>query len=192
MGRDLERAIDVNTNAQFQSTRPAWGATWHSALQVSYQAFQSTRPAWGATDEMVSWEQGVFISIHAPRMGRDHVVPIILLPPFDFNPRAPHGARLGLPVNTPMTQGKFQSTRPAWGATKPPRPGRRDMSISIHAPRMGRDTNRTKKSAPRRYFNPRAPHGARHLMMVPRCTRLIFQSTRPAWGATVDVPRAAR
>ena len=37
-----------------------------------------------------------------------------------------------------------------------------------------------------RYFNPRAPRGARHLMVGDVFSSMIFQSTRPARGATVS------
>ncbi len=77
-----------------------------------------------------------------------------------FNPRAPRGARLGTPAGC-NGQEKFQSTRPARGATAvwpladeagivsihAPRAGRDllvgvgeiDLRVSIHAPRAGRD-----------------------------------------------------
>ena len=34
------------------------------------------------------------------------------------------------------------------------------------------------------HFNPHAPRGARHLTLVKQSARSLFQSTRPAWGAT--------
>ena len=45
-------------------------------IQIRYNEdggieFQSTRPAWGATQEEAQPAQGTQISIHAPRMGRD-------------------------------------------------------------------------------------------------------------------------
>ena len=39
----------------------------------------------------------------------------------------------------------------------------RHGGISIHAPRVGRDRSRPRRPAPPRYFNPRAPCGARHV-----------------------------
>ena len=82
---------------EFQSTRPAWGATCidvhcFCAIRVSIHAprvgrdeplskqvhifrrFQSTRPAWGATDLGDHLPVGVRVSIHAPRVGRDVVL----------------------------------------------------------------------------------------------------------------------
>ena len=106
-------------------------------------------------------EGGEDISIHAPRMGRDAGRTDKIRPARDFNPRAPHGARLdGFAKNTPFLI--FQSTRPAWGATSSP------LTPAIYI----------------FYFNPRAPHGARLDVISPAITLSIFQSTRPAWGAT--------
>ena len=151
----------------------------------------------------------VAISIHAPRVGRDAPT----RRPFDrcgryFNPRAPCGARLVIghcralaakfQSTRPVwgatglalcfaTLSRFQSTRPVWGATLPiirgsvslsisihaPRVGRDEVSellamtrvkISIHAPRVGRDRISLFRRCRRCYFNPRAPCGARHLV----------------------------
>ena len=124
------------------------------------------------------------ISIHAPRMGRD--------------PRR---------VRNRFLIFRFQSTRPVWGATEPlrhsfvrhvisihaPRMGRdqrieyssiEGASISIHAPRMGRDGGDSCRFCKGRDFNPRAPYGARQMGDRRFRDRLIFQSTRPVWGAT--------
>ena len=56
----------------------------------------------------------------------------------------------------------FQSTRPAWGATARKCLARGGLAISIHAPRVGRDTTEDEKPK----------------------QGTTFQSTRPAWGAT--------
>ena len=125
------------------------------------------------------------ISIHAPRMGRDR---------FDIT--------IGIMAS------RFQSTRPAWGATSSlwsplypycisihaPRMGRdaiklhlqEKIKISIHAPRMGRDKNCKAMADEFINFNPRAPHGARLFRFYPVNRTTKFQSTRPAWGATVS------
>ena len=104
-------------HGQFQSTRPVWGATKVYANLANLVAFQSTRPVWGATTVPVckGADPGYFnprapcgarhgleikksvsasISIHAPRVGRDHN------------------------LTSRLNQvGQFQSTRPVWGAT---------------------------------------------------------------------------
>ena len=101
----------------------------------------------------------------------------------NFNPRAPCGARL-LPGWGVMIMSLFQSTRPLRGATgrlaviqdvapcisiHAPLAGRDLLqpgdiyliSISIHAPLAGRDRNPSGPARRSRYFNPRAPCGAR-------------------------------
>ena len=55
----------------------------------------------------------------------------------------------------------FQSTRPARGATFWRAFLEATADISIHAPREGRDLRVSRSHTPARYFNPRAPRGAR-------------------------------
>ena len=57
--------------AVFQSTLPAWGATYTHALPRLGFLFQSTLPAWGATKAYQIQKGFQRISIHAPRMGSD-------------------------------------------------------------------------------------------------------------------------
>ena len=151
-----------------------------------------------------------------------------------FNPRAPYGARpsalalLFIPTI-------FQSTRPIRGATlllygcssgppisiHAPHTGRDFMpypiivsaiSISIHAPHTGRDIHAPIVIAVQRYFNPRAPYGARLVIYSPSISdqhfnprapygarrfqalrfrgMQQFQSTRPIRGATQSFPHS--
>ena len=146
------------------------------------------------------------ISIHAPREGRDVLAGVPGGDSRYFNPRAPRGARLEVTSKYAFNK-LFQSTRPARGATAMDRSSTRLMMISIHAPREGRDPWRGETNIWRWNFNPRAPRGARrngrarHLARrdhfnprAPRGARRfggrswrrqpIFQSTRPARGAT--------
>ena len=58
------------------------------------------------------------------------------------------------------------------------------IGISIHAPRMGSDSETGRKRKIKRYFNPRPPHGERLKSSNPASSQAIFQSTPPAWGAT--------
>ncbi len=80
--------------------------------------------------------------------------------------------------------GWFQSTRPAWGATLLLPPSCSSVTVSIHAPRVGRDIAASRSSCSIRCFNPRAPRGARPLRGSAAHPSPLFQSTRPAWGAT--------
>ena len=80
----------------------------------------------------------------------------------DFNPRSPCGERPG---------GR------AAGAA--------DLTISIHAPRVGSD-RRTEKGGYNHYdFNPRSPCGERPWKISAWLGQEKFQSTLPVWGATV-------
>ena len=175
--------------------------------EQTHDEFQSTRPARGATRGTRSCDSPSAISIHAPREGRDgaslrrlraycHFNPraprgarrsfqrtFCVVPPY-FNPRAPRGARPYPSFGFPYAQ-KFQSTRPARGATQQALYERAERrSISIHAPREGRDRHTSGISRTTRYFNPRAPRGARHSRNSTMVARSAFQSTRPARGAT--------
>ena len=62
------------------------------------------------------------------------------------------------------------------------------LTISIHAPREGRDRHGSHGNDKVRYFNPRAPRGARQHQQKMIFPQKQFQSTRPARGATRDIP----
>ena len=129
-------------------------------FMIWYPLFQSTRPVWGATEHNLMDIEQVVVSIHAPRVGRDRKRPAARSTKGCFNPRAPCGARHDAlchveessafqstrPVwgatsprrSHPCVQW-FQSTRPVWGATHVTRLACCVVSVSIHAPRVGRD-----------------------------------------------------
>ena len=129
--------------AEFQSTRPMRGATPMAIHRSLPMPFQSTRPARGATCRRQLCP------------GRQR----------HFNPRAPRGAR---PLEAVILPGKtaFQSTRPMRGATR--------LQETIYDLKMEFQSTRPARGAtprlPRemrtsRYFNPRAPRGARLALM---------------------------
>ena len=157
MGRDSRKCRARASTASFQSTRPVWGATYACILYLRpVIQFQSTRPVWGATLRGFILRCFTAISIHAPRMGRDLCILSERRSQKYFNPRAPYGARLAsLPY--PLKGSSFQSTRPVWGATSVCL----SVAISIHAPRMGRDSRSSAAIIRPHDFNPRAPYGAR-------------------------------
>ena len=116
-GRDQEGKQAYGSNEQFQPTRPLRGATdIRLDIRLPQKQFQPTRPLRGATTSFVmSTTISRAISTHAPLAGRDGVVAHIAESPaisthaplagrdaaassllpffFDFNPRAPCGAR---------------------------------------------------------------------------------------------------
>ena len=99
--------------------------------------FQSTRPVRGATIATAYNARREWVSIHAPRAGRDIQPDAGVSIPRRFNPRAPCGARLArlvfavrkevsihapragrdLYVGGDVNNRPFQSTRPVRGAT---------------------------------------------------------------------------
>ncbi len=159
-------------------------------------------------------QSATYISIHAPRAGRDKVRRVKYDQRKNFNPRAPCGAR-HMPLRMPAGRLLFQSTRPVRGATGRQRVHYMLKRISIHAPRAGRDNPCRRCLGGNRNFNPRAPCGARRPIAPPwlwRCrdfnprapcgARLVighcralaakFQSTRPVRGATYATQDARR
>ena len=227
-GRDIEIRLTPAIAHRFQSTRPVRGATTVKAVGGNVNLFQSTRPVRGATfvrsrihsrahdfnprapcgarpgGQTGLWQQRA-ISIHAPRAGRDGGRRGSWCSPDDFNPRAPCGARhdrrhlgdalLVISIHAPRAGRDFVFVRSH---------GR--YFISIHAPRAGRDPAEVLRQTLRRYFNPRAPCGARRPARTycgtsgnfnPRApcgarlrqrstarSAIRFQSTRPVRGAT--------
>ena len=101
----------------FQPTLPARGATISGPTRRADSRFQPTLPARGAT-----------LGSAVRRTS----------PPSNFNPRSPHGERLGVTKNT-VRQWEFQPTLPARGATRASSRLRRGLPISTHAPRTGSD-----------------------------------------------------
>ena len=202
--RDFE---SIEAELQFQSTRPARGAT--GPVDVSTppdNPFQSTRPARGATGMAQTFQREEWsFNPRAPRGARHdrRRVPAQLAEfqstrpargatgatgrfataQRSFNPRAPRGARHSAfrPGRKPS---RFQSTRPARGATGATVHPRLRGPVSIHAPRAGRDRRVLIFNDKRNCFNPRAPRGARPENQSEMPLSVRFQSTRPARGAT--------
>ena len=113
--------------------------------------FQSTRPVRGATRGVGGVADGIGISIHAPRAGRDLFF-----------------GGWGFPLRG------FQSTRPVRGATIGCTNTAEISTISIHAPRAGRDARQLRLDASLADFNPRAPCGARQQ----KYTKLLYTLLR--------------
>ena len=108
---------------------------------------------------------GFAVSIHAPRVGRDPTkdapAPII----DGFNSRTPCGAR-PREAEVDRRYEEFQFTHPVWGATTAPLFFLSVGTVSIHAPRVGRDSTSLEVGAEGIGFNSRTPCGARPLALV--------------------------
>ncbi len=101
---------------KFQSTLPAWGATYGTITSSASSDFNPRSPRGERHDSLCHWRLSSEISIHAPRVGSD-----------EYRSKCKEYAA-------------FQSTLPAWGATDPPELVQFIKRISIHAPRVGSDT----------------------------------------------------
>ena len=184
-------------------------------IQIT-KTFQSTRPARGATTGPGQGRGLFIVSIHAPRAGRDGSLCSRARSQNGFNPRAPRGARLDVSIVCPVGE-RFQSTRPARGATRKPldawpsfrgfnpraprgarhgggRLPQPSSAVSIHAPRAGRDRSPLPGRSANSCFNPRAPRGARLSTVVSSRRRLDCfnprapRGARPGVGPTRGVP----
>ena len=122
--------------------------------------FQSTRPIRGATTATMT---------RYPTF-------------FNFNPRAPYGARLLESSSFLPLYLLFQSTRPIRGATPLYLYIAFPTAISIHAPHTGRDGDNLAPLTCFTYFNPRAPYGARRISLARKLVRVNFNPRAP-YGA---------
>ena len=103
------------------------------------------------------------ISIHAPRVGGDHLRGALCMAQEHFNPRPPCGGRPE--YSRKLTLLRNFNPRPPCGGRRIPQGPERWKSP---------------------YFNPRPPCGGRHLLKVHLLDMALFQSTPPVWGATPE------
>ena len=160
-GSDFAASI-IYTALMISIHAPRTGSDDHNGSgDASNAAFQSTLPARGATASCRSNRRQDQISIHAPRTGSDTTTARFAYShAHHFNPRSPHGERLALSI-VAIVLSLFQSTLPARGATAfykiyyylfkdfNPR--------SPHGERQGL----LLPPVQRIHFNPRSPHGER-------------------------------
>ena len=146
----------------FQSTRPVWGATKEPFTVSSRGIISIHAPRVGRDgyQRPMPRHRGHF-NPRAP-CGARRIPSPCKNSQRNFNPRAPCGARRRR-HHQRQREDQFQSTRPVWGATSIvfsfalmssnfnprapcgarrhcPRTNQRDCRISIHAPRVGRDS----------------------------------------------------
>ena len=184
----MEQTREIKVTA-FQPTLPARGATISKESARKFMRISTHAPRTGSdcipTEEMTDPDG---ISTHAPRTGSDQAASRILLGAQNFNPRSPHGER-------PRRCADYRVV----------------FRISTHAPRTGSDVSAATADAVKRTFqptlpargatqasffvgrgdydfNPRSPHGERHLDFARLLQNLRFQPTLPARGATQYQP----
>ena len=122
---------------------PAWGATYRERRGIDYDLYFNPRSRMesdSTSRARPSWKS-------------------------NFNPRS----RMGSDEESESVESEeevFQSTPPAWGATRHPPRGCSIKIISIHAPRMGSDRRFTSAASGESNFNPRSPHGERPFRLL--------------------------
>ena len=183
-GERQEPQSDLTDDIKFQSTLPAWGATNLLCLCRKSNEFQSTLPAWGATHERIDKLVEIFISIHAPRVGSDNTFRNYGLIISDFNPRSPRGERPS-PYTASATAYVISIHAPRVGSDR--------LcfalvalvsSISIHAPRVGSDIKPLTIESGKFKFQSTLPAWGATVCNGSGVLIWLFQSTLPAWGAT--------
>ena len=183
-GRDSSSSSQRLSRISYFNPRAPCGARQRCGPKAPKKCrFQSTRPMRGATPRRGGGRDGGRISIHAPHAGRDlHAAPGDAQRS-GISIHAPHAGRDKPQPLPPQPQNAFQSTRPMRGATWKgvipmdtigisihaphagrdfcPACGKPLEEISIHAPHAGRDQRPLLSPNHSKYFNPRAPCGAR-------------------------------
>ena len=140
---------------------------------------------WGATSGREIISGSLTISIHAPRVGRDRMSLSSSGIFWAFQSTRPvWGATWYL--CTRWKRSVFQSTRPVWGATVKTEWSDFIVTISIHAPRVGRDFPVSPaRHKTLRFQSTRPVWGATYMPDMSQPGAVKFQSTRPVWGATL-------
>ena len=77
----------------FNPRAPCGAQPLNAQRRALYMTFQSTRPMRGATQSRTAKSSARWVSIHAPRVGRDFRLILEFIIQRGFNPRAPCGAR---------------------------------------------------------------------------------------------------
>ena len=182
-GARLPVVAEGGHNLDFNPRAPCGARRFVVSVLLLLTVFQSARPVRGATISTQGGEVTVFISIRAPRAGRDNFqthfrrsLPISI--------RAPRAGRDSLPSDTLTEKQRFQSARPVRGATAIRSGQSRPVEFQSSRPVRGA----TIKVANHRIADlisilaPRAGRDAGYARLWRRGGR--FQSSRPVRGAT--------
>ena len=168
----------------FNPRAPCGARQYQDLFQAVMQAFQSTRPVRGATEFKIAAVGRAIVSIHAPRAGRDCERRSLRQSLRRFNPRAPCGARQRQGSHRWYTR-SFNPRAPCGARHRQLSGMVRIPSVSIHAPRAGRDDTALCGGRKRHGFNPRAPCGARHALSSSRFASGCFNPRAPCGARLV-------
>ena len=204
MGSDRERRHESASNSNF-NPRSRTGSDGVSLKRCTNQANFNPRSPHGERQSLRGNPGDLFrISIHAPRMGSDrqlvrsHQVGQYFNPrslmgsdyaPWtrsarhrNFNPRSLMGSDLRL-VSQQHCCCAFQSTPPAWGATKEHTIISEIITISIHAPAWGATINQERHEVAR-IISIHAPAWGATVRLFVFSLNVCISIHAPAWGAT--------
>ena len=157
-GYDCRRiADDFNPRSPHGERPPASGRD-RRCSGISIHA-----PRTGSDEKLFAHQIATVISIHAPRTGSDGRRPRDRAPLTRISIHAPRTGSDDIADITITIWGLFQSTLPARGATLFRALRRAHIVISIHAPRTGSDVFADCNIRRVTHFNPRSPHGERHV-----------------------------
>ncbi len=138
VGSDATPAARLTAIADFNPRSPRGERRWHVLHGLWQPPISIHAPRVGSDIVASRCRRKVPISIHAPRVGSDGRY----LRPLCFADISIHAPRVGsdTPLCLVRVHGSaFQSTLPAWGATRAHPATARRCRISIHAPRVGSD-----------------------------------------------------
>ena len=122
-------------------------------------------------------------------MGRDDHTPVAIRTSRRFQSTLPAWGETPSPVSSHRREIPFQSTLPAWGETGCGGKFQKNLEISIHSPRMGRDRRIQHAGIAQRAFQSTLPAWGETAASAVFLTPDAFQSTLPAWGETGGVSR---
>ena len=165
MEPDIRGLIKFSKIIYFNPRAPCGARLIFSSTTGIRFAFQSTGSVWSPTRPQHSHAHYLKISIHGLRVEPDIQMIKNLGANFNFNPRAPCGARRATKLSVTLAGG-----------------------ISIHGLRVEPDRRNYGKSDRRRHFNPRAPCGARPKEICKSPSERLFQSTGSVWSPTFESP----
>ena len=184
MGRDRARSCSIVPFTYFNPLSPHGERLCATRCSATALPFQSTLPAWGETYGAGESTDGLPISIHSPRMGRDEKLVGSIKARNGISIHSPRMGRDGhRKADDSADDISIHSPRMGRDAY-PPLTGSVYIRISIHSPRMGRDLSIPATFLRLFDFNPLSPHGERPSQISGKLPEPSFQSTLPAWGET--------
>ena len=166
-GRDQMLIDEFDPESHFNPRAPCGARRLFCFVSCRLGSYFNPRAPCGARPALLLFVAlGIYISTHAPLAGRDKNSPDPLRGHGEFQPTRPlRGATFGAVLHLAWHI-IFQPTRPLRGATCDIQPCSGGHPISTHAPLAGRDCRISNRIRQRINFNPRAPCGARRLLLL--------------------------